>query len=87
MPSGPDGQLVWGLAAALLIGTLVGIEREKNKSESGDVGIGGVRTFILFALSGATAAWLSERLGSPWVFVAGLLGVWRFGRKKTGWRK
>jgi uncharacterized membrane protein (DUF4010 family) len=75
VPSGPDGQLVWGLAAALLIGTLVGIEREKNKSESGDVGIGGVRTFILFALSGATAAWLSGRLGSPWVFAAGLVGV------------
>ncbi len=66
---------MWSLAAALLIGTLVGIEREKNKSASGDVGIGGVRTFILLALSGATAAWLSERLGSPWVFAVGLLGV------------
>jgi uncharacterized membrane protein (DUF4010 family) len=75
VPSGPDGQLVWDLAAALLIGTLVGIEREKNKRESGDVGIGGVRTFILLALSGATAAWLSRHLGSPWVFAVGLLGV------------
>jgi hypothetical protein len=75
MPSGPDARLVWGLAAALLIGALVGIEREKNKTESGDVGIGGVRTFILFALSGATAAWLSERLASPWVFVVALIGV------------
>ena len=63
-PTGPDGQLLWSLAAALLIGALVGIEREKKKSESDDLGIGGVRTFILFALSGAVAAWLAERLGS-----------------------
>lgn len=72
---GPDGQLVWSLAAALLIGALVGIEREKKKSESEDLGIGGVRTFILFALSGAVAAWLADRLGSGWVFAVPLLGV------------
>jgi uncharacterized membrane protein (DUF4010 family) len=75
LPSGPDGQLVWGLAAALLIGALVGIEREKKKIESEDLGIGGVRTFILFALSGAVAAWLSDRLGSGWVFAVPLLGI------------
>ncbi len=74
-PTGPDGQLLWSLAAALLIGALVGIEREKKKSESEDLGIGGVRTFILFALSGAVAAWLAERLGSGWVFAVPLLGV------------
>lgn len=74
-PTGPDGQLLWSLAAALLIGALVGIEREKKKSASEDLGIGGVRTFILFALSGAVAAWLAERLGSGWVFAVPLLGV------------
>ena len=66
---------MWGLAAALLIGALVGIEREKKKIESEDLGIGGVRTFILFALSGAVAAWLSDRLGSGWVFAVPLLGI------------
>jgi uncharacterized membrane protein (DUF4010 family) len=75
VPPVPDGQLVWSLAAALLIGALVGIERERKKNESEDLGIGGVRTFILFALSGAVAAWLAQRLDSPWVFVAPLLGV------------
>jgi uncharacterized membrane protein (DUF4010 family) len=74
VPPNPDGQLVWGLAAALLIGALVGIERERKKSES-DLGIGGVRTFILFALSGAVAAWLARRFESPWVFAAPLLGI------------
>ena len=75
LPDGPDGQLLWGFAAAFLIGALVGIEREKKKSESDDLGIGGVRTFILFSLSGAMAAWLADRLGSGWVFAVPLLGI------------
>ena len=74
-PTGPDGQLLWSLAAALLIGALVGIEREKKKSESEDLGIGGVRTFILFSLSGAVAARLADRLESGWVFAVPLLGI------------
>jgi uncharacterized membrane protein (DUF4010 family) len=75
MPGGPDGQLLWGFAAAFLIGALVGIEREKKKSESEDLGIGGVRTFILFSLSGAVAAWLADRLESGWIFAVPLLGI------------
>lgn len=75
MPPALDPQLVRGLAAALLIGALVGIERERSKSLSGNVGIGGVRTFILFALSGAAASWLSVALQTPWVFVATLVAV------------
>ena len=75
MPGGPDGQLLWGFAAAFLIGALVGIEREKKKSKSEDLGIGGVRTFILFSLSGAVAARLADRLESGWVFAVPLLGI------------
>lgn len=75
LPGGPNAHLVWGFAAAFLIGALVGIEREKKKSASDDLGIGGVRTFILFALTGAVAAWLSERLESGWVFAVPLLGI------------
>jgi uncharacterized membrane protein (DUF4010 family) len=75
VPPVPDGQLVWSLVAALLIGALVGIERERKKSESEDLGIGGVRTFILFALTGAVAAWLARQLDSPWVFVLPFLGI------------
>jgi len=75
MPTGSDGHLLWGFAAAFLIGALVGIEREKKKSRSEDLGIGGVRTFVLFSLSGAVAAWLAMRLESGWVFAVPLLGV------------
>jgi len=75
VPATPDARLVWGLTAAVLIGALVGIEREKSKAQSGNVGIGGVRTFILFSLTGAVAAWLSQILGSAWIFVAALGGV------------
>src|SRR5512143_2319781 len=75
MPTSLDPRLVWGLASALIIGALVGIERERSKSLSGNVGIGGVRTFILFALTGAVSAWLSRELGSPLVFVAALASV------------
>ncbi len=75
MPTSLDPRLVWGLASALIIGALVGIERERSKALSGNVGIGGVRTFILFALTGAVSAWLSQELGSPWIFVAALASV------------
>ena len=75
MPTSLDPQLVWGLASALLIGSLVGIERERSKALSGNVGIGGLRTFILFSLIGAVAAWLSQSLGNAWVFVTAVAAV------------
>jgi uncharacterized membrane protein (DUF4010 family) len=57
-------------AIALFLGALVGIEREKKQAEETQRGIGGLRTFILFALAGAVAGWLSRQLGSPWIFLA-----------------
>ncbi len=70
-----DQGMVGNFALALLIGALVGIEREKRKTEEGDIGIGGLRTFILFALVGAIAGWLSHALETPWILVCGLLAV------------
>ncbi|HSJ96756.1 MAG TPA: DUF4010 domain-containing protein, partial [Myxococcota bacterium] len=64
-------------AIALSIGALVGLEREKRvdeeveRGERKQRGIGGLRTFILFAQAGAIAAWLSMQLATPWVFVGG----------------
>lgn len=64
-----------GFAIALFIGALVGIEREKRIEEEVDEGIrkqrgiGGLRTFILFAQAGAVSAWLSVQLAAPWVFL------------------
>jgi len=75
MPTTLDPRLVWGLVSALIIGSMVGIERERSKALSGNVGIGGVRTFILFSFIGAVSAWLSQALGNAWVFVVAVLSV------------
>lgn len=64
--------VVRDFATALLIGALVGIEREKHKAAEGNLGLGGIRTFALIALVGAVSARLSREFGTPWVFVAGL---------------
>jgi MgtC family len=63
-----DIGVFWDFATALLIGALIGVEREKRKSE-GMAGIGGLRTFILFALIGAMAGFLSRGDGVPWVLL------------------
>jgi uncharacterized membrane protein (DUF4010 family) len=67
-----DLGVVRAFAMALLIGVLVGIEREKHKSAEGHAGTGGIRTFALIALVGAVGAWLSRELQTPWVLVAAL---------------
>ncbi len=75
MPPTLDPALVTNLTAALIVGALVGAERERSKALAGNVGIGGVRTFILFALVGAVASWLAQALGSAWLFVAAVVAV------------
>lgn len=75
MASGIDLLLARDFAFALLIGALIGLEREKRQALERDRSIGGIRTFILFAQTGAMAAWLAVRLDAPWVFAAGALGI------------
>jgi len=70
-----DPTVARNFAIALLIGALVGLEREKRKATEPDIGVGGLRTFILLAEAGAVSAWLSLQLQSPWVFAATVLGV------------
>ncbi|MEK6688325.1 MAG: DUF4010 domain-containing protein [Gemmatimonadota bacterium] len=62
--------LIRDFAIALFIGALVGLDRELKKMAEGDQGMGGIRTFALFAMAGAVGAWLSRELGTPWVFIA-----------------
>jgi uncharacterized membrane protein (DUF4010 family) len=66
-------------AIAVLLGALVGIEREKRKTEERETEhIAGLRTFILLALLGAAAGWLSRSAEAPWILVAVLLIVGAF---------
>lgn len=56
-------------AIALLIGALVGVDREKRRIDTAEPSFAGLRTFILLAEAGAISAWLSRQLNSPWVFI------------------
>ena len=68
--------LALDFATAILLGALIGIEREKHKTEEGETeGIAGLRTFTLLALFGAAAAWLARSTSSPWILAVGLLIV------------
>jgi len=58
---------IGGLAVAVGIGLLVGIERERRKADAVAGGAAGVRTFALIALAGAVA----ERFGGVGIAVAG----------------
>lgn len=75
MGSSIDLLLARDFAFALLIGALIGIEREKRKVAEHDHSIGGIRTFMLIAQAGAMAGWLSVKLATPWVFATVGLGV------------
>lgn len=55
---------------SLAIGLLIGLERERTPSAKA-----GLRTFTLVALLGTLAAMLSEKIGLPWLLVAGWLVV------------
>lgn len=64
-----------GLAAALVIGLLIGLERgwsARDRAEGQRVA--GLRTFSLIGLLGGVLASLAEHVG-PWPLAAGLLGL------------
>lgn len=55
---------------ALVIGILIGLQREHAHGEPDEELFAGVRTFALMGLLGCTAAFAADILGSPWVFIA-----------------
>jgi uncharacterized membrane protein (DUF4010 family) len=71
----PDLVVIRNFFISLLIGALVGTEREKRKVTEQEISFGGLRTFILFAQAGAVSAWLSIHLGYPWIFVATVAAI------------
>src|SRR3989454_360133 len=70
MHNGLDLATVRDFGTALLIGALVGTEREKRKSAEAEAGIGGLRTFVLMALLGAIAGWFANALHMPALLIA-----------------
>jgi len=68
-----EEQLIIRLGAALAVGLLVGIERERSKGQGPRRAAAGVRTFALIALAGA----ISLELGGPPAFlvIAAIIGV------------
>lgn len=59
---------------ALLLGALLGIEREKRNLREG-FGIAGLRSFVMFAMVGAIGGHLAHTLQAPWVLVAAIAAV------------
>lgn len=66
--------LFYRFGLALVIGGLVGLQREHAEGGEGEH-FAGVRTFALLALAGAGGALAGDLLGQPWPFVALLLTV------------
>jgi uncharacterized membrane protein (DUF4010 family) len=68
-----DYEVARNFFIALLIGALVGIDRERKKAaEPGHSSFGGIRTHILLALLGAAAAQLALQQAMPWVLIVAL---------------
>lgn len=63
-----DLEVARNFLIALLIGALVGVEREKKKDSDSGPFFGGIRTYTLLALVGAASAWLTHEGHLPWAF-------------------
>ena len=68
-----EEQLIIRLGAALAVGLLVGIERERSKGQGPRRAAAGVRTFTLIALAGAISLELGGR--PAFLVVAAVIGV------------
>ncbi|HKP25871.1 MAG TPA: MgtC/SapB family protein [Dongiaceae bacterium] len=63
-----DLAAIQNFAIAILIGVLIGIEREKRRDT--EVTVGGIRTFVLLAILGAVGGYLSDRFDTIWPLLA-----------------
>ncbi len=67
-------RLIFPFAASLLIGALIGIDRERKKQEEKNLSAIGIRTSILITLFGTTAGYLGVNY-DPWIFYFSLLAM------------
>lgn len=63
-------EYAYRFVTSLLLGLLLGLDRERNPAA-----LAGLRTFAIVAVLGTLTAMLGDRLGSPWLLVAGFLSV------------
>lgn len=69
LPGSLDLDVARDFGSALLIGALIGIEREKRNAREG-FGIAGLRSFVMLAQIGAIGGYLAHVLALPWLFAA-----------------
>jgi uncharacterized membrane protein (DUF4010 family) len=69
----PQTDLFYRFGIALVIGMLIGLERQRAAAQPREELFAGVRTFPLFALAGCIAALLADQMASPWPLVAAIL--------------
>jgi len=67
MPAGMD--LFFRFGVSLVIGILIGLQREFASERDDEKIFAGVRTFALIGLVGCAAAFSADILGSPWPFI------------------
>ena len=76
-----DQNLLFGFAAALGGGLLIGVERERRKGVGATRALAGIRTFTLASLTGATAGFLQQPLltfaGALLVLTLAAIDFWR----------
>ncbi len=68
-------ELYVSLAVAISVGFLIGLQREQHAAQEGrprNLILGGIRTYPIFAISGAVSVLLSRTIG-PWIVIAGFV--------------
>ena len=71
----PDLPFQLRFVMALLLGFLVGLERESVGIKKGSRGYAGVRTYSLIGLFGFGCAWLQQKTGADWALPVGLASL------------
>jgi len=72
--NGFDFVVAQDFGTALLLGGLLGIEREKRNTRAG-FGHAGLRSFVLLSQLGALGGYLSQQFASPWILAATLVSA------------
>lgn len=72
---GTQAELFYRFGVALVVGFLIGLEREHAAEDRKRTIFAGVRTFSLISLAGCTAALISDLGGTPWLLVAAIVSI------------